>query len=360
MKKLISIFTILTLIIVFLLTGNCYAATLDAIDIELDKTTVRPGEEVKVTINFGQELGAYTFNVAYDKDIFEYVSVDGGTGNDTSDKVKVTFHDETGGSNPRSNMSITFRAKSDITTSNPTEFTVTGEGLANADASVTYDDITTPIVKNVTVEPEYKDYKLTLEHTGEIIKDKEHAMTLAYASTMGKYYEHARLVAEATTPDGASVKLLATDEAGLEHDIIQSGWGDAQGFKIGGKDVKQELETRATFSHAGEYNITLKLIDRDDSDKVISQENFKFTVLEKETAKPEADKGENVPDKTDKNDKEETGADKNDKGETGADKKEDEIVTPSGLPKTGDNIYMPSILMLAALVGSYIYVSKKH
>ena len=49
--------------------------------------------------------------------------------------------------------SVTFRAKPDITTSNPTEFTITGEGLSNSDASVTFDDITIPIVKNVTVEP---------------------------------------------------------------------------------------------------------------------------------------------------------------------------------------------------------------
>ena len=49
-------------------------------------------------------------------------------------------------------MSVTFRAKPDITTSNPTEFTITGEGLSNSDASVTFDDITIPIVKNVTVD----------------------------------------------------------------------------------------------------------------------------------------------------------------------------------------------------------------
>ena len=40
------------------------------------------------------------------------------------------------------------------------------EGLANADASVRYDDITTPIIKNLIVEPAYEDYTpnlITLE-----------------------------------------------------------------------------------------------------------------------------------------------------------------------------------------------------
>ena len=130
-------------------------------------------------------------------------------------------------------MSVTFRAKADITTSNPTEFTVTADGLSNADASVTYDDITIPIIKNVTVEPQYVNYTLKLEHTGDIIKNEEKEMKLSYSSTMGRYYEHARLIAEATTPTGATIKLVGTDQANLEHDNIQSGWGDAQGYKIG-------------------------------------------------------------------------------------------------------------------------------
>ena len=151
MKKIISLFIMITLLSVLIFTGNTYAAALDTIDVQTSKTTVRPGEEVKVTIGFGQPLGAYTFDVSYDNNIFDYVSAEGGTDNNTGDKVKVTFYDTTGGTNPRNDMSVTFRAKADITTSNPTEFLVTGEGLANPDASVQFDDITKPIVKNVTV-----------------------------------------------------------------------------------------------------------------------------------------------------------------------------------------------------------------
>lgn len=340
MKKIISLFIMITLLSVLIFTGNTYAAALDTIDVQTSKTTVRPGEEVKVTIGFGQPLGAYTFDVSYDNNIFDYVSAEGGTDNNTGDKVKVTFYDATGGTNPRNDMSVTFCAKADITTSNPTEFLVTGEGLANPDASVQFDDITTPIVKNVTVEPAYQDYVLKLEHNGEIVKDEEKAMNLSYASPMGRYYEHARLVAEATTPAGATVQLLANDQSNLEHDIIQSGWGDAQGFKIGGKDVLQSLQTRAIFSQAGNYTITLKLIDRDNSDQIISQASFPFTVLEMATPIPPQN---NQPTVEQTPEIEEV--------------KPDE--TPKKLPKTGNNLYIPIVILLMVLVSSYLYYNKK-
>ena len=286
MKKTFIIFAAIVILSMIIFMPNSYAAALNTIDIDTDKTIVRPGEEVLLNINFGQNLGAYTFDIDYDNNIFEYVSVDGGNANLVNDKVKVTFYDQTGGTNPRNYMSATFRAKADITTSNPTEFAVTAEGLANADASVQFDDITTPIVKNLTVEPDYVDYTIKLEHSGEIAKGQEKTMSLSYSSPMGRYYEHARLIAEATTPAGAAVQLLATDSANLEHDIIQSGWGDAQGSKIGGKDASQVLQTRAIFSEEGGYTITLKLIDRDNSDSVIAEKEFNFSVLKELTPTP--------------------------------------------------------------------------
>lgn len=211
MKKLISIFTILTVMALLIFSGNSYAQSLDSINVQVDKQTINPSQEVKLTIAFGQDLGAYTFKISYDNNIFEYVEAEGGTANNTGDKVIVTFYDTSGGTSPRNNMSITFKAKANITTSNPTEFMVTGEGLANADASVSFDDITVPIVKNVTVEPVYVDYSFKLENVGDIIKQEEKQMTLSYFSSMGRYYEHARLVAEAVTPENANVKLLAID-----------------------------------------------------------------------------------------------------------------------------------------------------
>ncbi len=77
MKKIISIFTMIILLSVLIFTGSSYAASLDTIDVQTDKTMVRPGEEVKVMIQFGQDLGAYTFDVSYDNHIFDYVSAEG-------------------------------------------------------------------------------------------------------------------------------------------------------------------------------------------------------------------------------------------------------------------------------------------
>lgn len=343
MKKIISLIAILAIVFTFFLTGTTFAAALDTLTVDVDKSTVRPGENVKLSINFGEALGAYTFNINYDDNIFDYVSAEGGTANDTGDKVIVTFYDTTGGSNPRENMSISFKAKDDITTSNPTELTVTGDGLANADASVSYDDITTPIVKNITVEPEYKDYVIKLEHTGDIIYNEEKDMTLSYSSSMGRYYEHARLVAEATTPQGANVKLTATDTStNTEQDIIQSGWGDPQGYKIGGKDVSQVLNVKALFTEPGDYTITLKLIDRDNSDSVISQKEFAFTVVEErsEIVPPV----EEVPPVTEEKPPVE----------------ENNTQKPTTLPKTGNNIYVPMAVLIIALSCFTFYYNKKN
>lgn len=337
MKKIISIITIMAIFTVLIFSGKTYAASLDTIDVQTNKTTVAPGEEVNITVNFGQNLGAYTFDISYDNNLLEYVSAEGGTPNNTGDKVKVVFFDSTGGTNPRSNMSVKFRAKSDITTSNPTEFTVTGNGLSNADASVTFDDITTPIVKNVTVEPNYVDYRVKLEPAGPIVKEKENAMTLSFTSPMGRYYEHARLVVvDVTTPAGATFQLLATDNANLEHDIIQSGWGDPQGYKIGGQNAGQTLQVRGIFSHIGNYTLTLKLIDRDNGDNVIAQKSVQFNVK---------DESQITPDNN--------GASQETKTET-TNKK-----TPTKLPKTGINIYIPVGIVLGLLLMVYVYFNKK-
>ena len=350
MKKIVSIISILLIVSLAIFTGNVYAAPLNSVSVETSKDLVRPGEEVKVNIEFGQALGSYTFDIAYDNSIFEYVSNEGGTPNDMGDKVRVVFYDSSGGTNPRNNMSVTFKAKSDITTSNPTEFNVTAEGLANSDASVTYDDITTPITKNLTVEPQYVDYTLSLVPVnGTLIKDEENEMKLTYSSPMGKYYEKARLVAESTGT--GDVKLLGTDEQQLEHDIIESGWGEEQGYKIGGKDVSQTLNVRGVFSKAGNYKITLKLIDRENSDAVIAEKTFDFTVEEKsEVVPPQTGETEN-------------GTTENEPEEITPPVEVEENVTenkvPTQLPKTGINIYIPICLVLSILLGMVIYYNKK-
>ena len=352
MKKIVSIISILMIITVAVFTGNVYADSLDTIQVETSKDLIRPGEEVRVNVEFGQALGSYTFDIAYDNSIFDYVSSEGGTPNDTGTKVRVVFYDSTGGTNPRTNMSVTFRAKSDITTSNPTEFNVTAEGLANSDASVTYDDITSPITKNVTVEPQYVDYTLNLEAVnGTLVKGEENEMKLSYSSPMGRYYDKARLVAEST--GAGNVQLIGTDESQLDHDIIQSGWGEEQGYKIGGKDVSQVLNVRGIFSEAGEYKITLKLIDRDNSDSVIAQKTFDFTVAEQATTPPPTTGGET------NNGTEETTPEEEITPPVEVEENVVENTTPTKLPKTGINIYLPISIILIILVATVIYYNRK-
>src|SRR5699024_7132671 len=124
------------------------------------------------------------------------VSAEGGTENDNGTRVRVTYYDAAGGTNPRENMSVTFKAKEELESTNPTDFSVTAEGLANSDASQTYDDITTPIKKSVTVEPNYVDYTIKLNYTGDVISGKENTMELITESSMGRNYDHVGMTAE--------------------------------------------------------------------------------------------------------------------------------------------------------------------
>lgn len=343
MKKTIAIVLILTIISIFSYSAKSYAATLDQIKLTLSSENVKPGNNVTLTINFGTQLGAYTFDIAYDNSIFEYVSVDGGTANDTNNKVRVVYYDSTGNQNPRNNMSITFKAKDNLTSSNPTEFTITAEGLANSDASAIFDDITTPIIKNVMVEPQYEKYLLNLEYEGTLVSDKENDIKISFSSKMGHYYDKARLVAEAITPEGAIVQLIGKDTEGLEHDIIKSGWGNAQGYKIGGKDFSQHLNVKGIFSKTGEYTIKLKLIDRSNSDNIIAENKFNLNVAELEINSNTNSTINSV------------GAINNISNNT---KNITNTPIPATLPKTGVNIYVPLGMVILSLIGGFIYYNK--
>ena len=189
MKKIISIVTLLLISTILMFSVKSYAVLLDKVDVKLDKEKVKPGENVTVNVNFGESLGSYTGSISYDNKLFEYVSAEGGTVNDTTDKVKLVYFDQTGGQSPRNNMSVTFKAKEGLTSSNPTEFTVTLEGMANSDASITFDDITTPIVKTVVVEPEFLPYEIKLNYTGRLIENEIKDMKITYSSSSGRYYE---------------------------------------------------------------------------------------------------------------------------------------------------------------------------
>lgn len=352
MKKTLSILFIMAIFILTVFTVQVKAVALDNIQISTDKEIVNPGSEITLTINFGKDLGSYTFDVAYDSNLLEYVSTDAGTPNDDKTKVRIVYYDSSGGTNPKSSMQVKFKAKEGITTSNPTNFAITAEGLANADASETYDDITVPIEKNIVVEPIYEDYEFTLTYTGNPVINEEKEMTLRLISSMGRYYDHARILAEAQTPEGANVKLLGTDENSLEHDLIDSGWGDPSGYKIGG-DVDKVLNLRGIFDKEGEYTLTFKLIDRDNSDTVIATNNFTINV---ENKQPEVTLPEEPTEGT-----EQTPSEENTTTQNPQDNQTSNEQLPEQLPKTGYNIYIPIILsiILIIITVTVIYIKSR-
>ena len=146
------------------------------------------------------------------------------------------------------------------------------------------------------------------------------------------------------------MKLLATDDAQLEHDSIQSGWGDAQGDAIGGKDVAKELALRGIFSDAGNYSITFKLINRDDSDAVIASKTVEVTVKETATTTTTDDEtGETTKP---------NGNNQTSQGTTS--QTTDETKTPTKMPQTGNTVYgylLPIIMVLAI---AYFTLKKKN
>lgn len=315
MKKFINILLVMFILLSLAFSGTVFADTLSSFNVEVDKTNVKPNEEVTVKVNFGAELGAYTVTIDYDDDVFDLVSVDGGNESNIDGKVKVVYADSHGGANTRNSMSVKFKAKANIVASNPTEFAVTANGMSSGDTRTTYDNITSGHVKQVIVEPDYKDYVLNLQYDGTITAGVAKDMLISFTTEMGRNYKQARLVAEAKTPEGATISLVGTDIDGTEYDIIKNGWGNPQGYEIGGPNVVSNLNFKGTFSQDGEYAITLKLVDRLNSDSVIAEETFNVRVGE---------------------------------------------IMPTQLPKTGINVYIPLSIILLFTLGISVFYNKKH
>ena len=76
MKKILSTLLIISITFISILCINLSkvnAVALDDIEITTDKETVNPGDTVTLTISFGKPLGAYTFDIAYDDNLLEYL-----------------------------------------------------------------------------------------------------------------------------------------------------------------------------------------------------------------------------------------------------------------------------------------------
>lgn len=374
MKEKLRIFSITLFLVMFMFIQDTYAVSLNTFDVQISKNLVRPGEEVTVQVNFGEALKAYTVKIAYDDNIFDYVSSEGGTAVNTFDKIIMSYGDTEMPVEARGSVSVTFRAKSSLTTTNPTNFVVTSDNMKNADGSMTYDPITTGFTKDLIVEPEYEDYEIKLTHIDTIVKGKPIDMILSYSSAMGRPYAHARLVAEVAT-SGGTAQLLGTDQSDSEHDIIQDGWGAVEGYEIGGKGITQELHVRAIFSDIGDYTITLKLIDKENGDTVIAQRSFPFTAVD-EQIQPNYDIVPMSIEEAENGTEEElsvrsvpefnhTEGQVQARTQTQASETSTNITNettqsaPNKLPKTGINVYIYGVLSLIALTAGYIYFNKK-
>lgn len=367
-KKFISILLFVLLFFsIFQVQANAASIPLGSFDVTVSKEKIEPGEEVTVNVNFGTDLGAYTVDVAYDNNIFEYVKSEGGTENDNGTRVRLVYYDSTGGTNPRTNMSVTFKAKESIVSTNPTDFSVTAEGMANADASQEYDDIAVPVKKSVTVEPNYVDYTIDFNYSGDILVGEEKEMELITKSSMGKNYDHVKMTVEVTKKpsDSATVSMLATTRTRQEVDLIRDGWGEPDGYQLGGKDVEQILDVRALFSELGEYTIKVTLSDKDTGDALIQTKDFTFNVTEKTTTPPTTDEDNGQTGNTGDNN---TGNDNagNNSGETSNPENNNQTNTPNNnenneelpdtLPKTGTTQYVYVITAVAILGTTYIAI----
>lgn len=277
MKKIASLFLTVMILFVMFFAIESNAADLNNIAITTDKTIVNPGDTISLTITFGDPLGAYIFDILYDKNLFEFVSISQGAQNVLTDRVRVTWIDDTVGANPSNSLTVTFKAIEGNNQSVPTNFVITATGLSNPDATVLYDDITTPINIDFTVEPNYIPYTISLNYTDTILPNEEKPMIIGINSTMGRYYDNVRLVADVTGPDGSITRLLGTDNAGIEYDLIAEGLGGSGGYSIGGENFTQEFNYRGLFNIEGDYTLTFKLIDIG-GNTTITQSSYSFKV----------------------------------------------------------------------------------
>ena len=170
---------------------------------------------------------------------------------------------------------------------------------------------------------------------------------------MGRFYAKARLIAEVETNSGGDVHLIGIDSSSLEHDIIQNGWGDAQGYEIGGKDYSQVLNLTGLFTEVGDYKITLKLIDRENSDSVISENTFNIKVSEESAS--------DVNNNNDNNSNNNQNINDNNNSEVNNSIDDNNDVLPQSLPKTGANMYaqIGALLILFATLELIIIFKRK-
>lgn len=105
------------------------------------KTTVNPGDTFTIKINISgltNKLGSANYDLTFNNELFEYVSISSHNNNLVKNTLKIGYFDASGGSNSQDNgtfATVTFKAKSDITTDKTGTFTLKSSGTLDKDGN---------------------------------------------------------------------------------------------------------------------------------------------------------------------------------------------------------------------------------
>ncbi len=121
-----------------------------------------------------------------------------------------------------------------------------------------------------------------ISYEGEVKVNEEKSTLIILAGENTPVHSNVRVKVDIEGP--ATPKLLATDSLGTEIDIAEWGyWGPDAGFAIAGT-FSNETPVKATFTEAGSYTITLKLLDVQNGNDVLAEKAVTIQVKEDEPA----------------------------------------------------------------------------
>ena len=128
-----------------------------------------------------------------------------------------------------------------------------------------------------TVSNAAEGYTISLDYDPtELAAGEERAATATLKGENATVYTNVRLKVDIEGP--ATPQLLATDSNQIEHDIAKLGyWGPDEGFQVG-LTFENNTPIKATFPKAGTYEITISLVDVNNSEAVIVTETFNIEV----------------------------------------------------------------------------------
>jgi ABC-type transporter Mla MlaB component len=150
-------------------------------------------------------------------------------------------------------------------------YDIDGQKRLNGEDETTTITVTDPSVPST--------YKFSYEVPDEVIAGQSYAVPVTIKpETVGDFgYDSVRFNVEVTTPDGATLQLLAEDTNGVEHDVAAIGyWGPENGFPID-ENYSETTDFTAIFSDDGDYTITFSLVDLD-AGEVLVTETVEVTV----------------------------------------------------------------------------------